>query len=110
MRRPTVIVMARPRKPNEPTSYTKQSEIPAALAQRFTVIRAVLGEQMTISEAARELGMARVNMQAVVHRVEAAVITALQPRPTGPEPTPAAEKQLRGRVEELEKENAKLKR
>jgi hypothetical protein len=105
-----VIGMARPRRPNEPTSYSKQPEIPAELAQRFTVVRAVLGEQMTISQAARELAMARVNMQALVHRVEAAVISALQPRPTGPEPTPAAQKQLQARVEELEKENAKLKR
>jgi transposase InsO family protein len=65
---------------------------------------------MTISDAARKLDIARVNMQALVHRVEAAIIEALQPRPTGPTPVPAAQKKLEARVEELEKQNAKLYR
>jgi hypothetical protein len=63
---------------------------------------------MTISDAAKELEIARVNMQTLVHRVEAAILEALQPRSTGPTPLPDAEKKLQARVEELEKQNAKL--
>src|ERR1041385_3749286 len=108
MRPSRVMSMARARRPNEPSTYENQPDIPAELKQRFDLIRAVIGERMTISDAAKQLDIARVNMQALVHRVEAAIIEALQPRPTGPTPTPAAQKKLEARVEELEKQNAKL--
>jgi transposase-like protein len=72
------------------------------------VIRAVLGERTTISDAAKQLGMARVNMQTLVHRAEAALVAAMQPRSTGRAPKPETEKQLENRVAQLEKENAKL--
>ena len=100
--------MARARGPNEPSTYENQPEVPPELKQRFDLIRAVIGERMTISDAAKQLDIARVNMQTLVHRVEAAIIEALQPRPTGPTPVPASEKKLQERVEELEKQNAKL--
>lgn len=74
------------------------------------VIRAVLAERTTISDAAKELGIARVNMQTLVHRVEAAIVTTLQPRATGRAPTSSTERQLKAQVTQLEKENAKLKR
>lgn len=107
-RRPTVIAMARARGPNEPSTYANQPEIPPELKRRFDVIRAVLGERMTISDAATELDIARVNMQTLAHRVEAAIVEALQPRPTGPAPIPETEKKLKARVEQLEKQNEKL--
>ena len=100
--------MARPRRPNEPSSYETQPEIPPDLRRRFETIRAVLGERTTISEAAKELGIARVNMQTLVHRAEAAIVSALEPRPAGPTPKSSTEKELETRVAQLEKENAKL--
>lgn len=102
--------MARKRGPNEPSTYQTQPEVPAELRKRFDVIRAILGERTTITDGAEELQIARPNMQTLVHRAEAAIVTALQPRPTGPQPKPEAEKQLEARVAQLEKENAKLKR
>ena len=72
--------MARQRRPDEPSSYQPQPEIPPELKQRFDVIRAVIGDRMTITRAAEELGIARVNMQTLVHRVEAAMVAALQPK------------------------------
>jgi hypothetical protein len=102
--------MARPRRPHEPSTYESQPEIPAELKKRFDVIRAVIGERTTISEAARELDLARVNMQTLVHRAEAAIVAALQPRSTGPTPKPVVQKELEARVEHLEKENAKLRK
>ena len=101
--------MARARRPNEPSSYQKQPEIPAELRRRLDVIRAVIGERTTISQAAEELSIARVNMQTLVHRVEAAMVSALQPKSTGPTPKPATEKQLEAQVKQLTKENERLK-
>lgn len=101
--------MARPRRPNEPSTYETEPEVPPELHRRFELIRAVIAERMTISEAARELSIARVNMQTLVHRAEAAIVESLQPRPTGPRPRPPAEKALEAEVERLQKENLKLK-
>lgn len=102
--------MARARGPKEPSTYENRPEIPAELKQRFDLIRAVIGERATISEAAKELDIARVNMQTLVHRAEAAILTALQPRSTGPTPKPEGERKLKARVDQLEKENVKLNR
>src|SRR5262249_30740244 len=102
--------MARPRGPNEPSTYQAQPDIPPELKPRFEVIRAVLGERTTISEAARALSIARVNMQTLVHRAEAAIVSSLQPRATGPTARPASEKQLSSEVKRLQKENDKLKK
>jgi len=109
-RRSTVSAMARPRGPNEPSTYRGRPEIPSELTRRFDLIRAVFGEQTTIAEAARELSMARVNMQTLVHRAEAAILESLQPRSTGPTPRSAQERQLASEVRRLQKENDKLKK
>lgn len=102
--------MARARRPNEPSSYERRPEVPPELQPRYARIREILGGQRSISEAAETLGMARPNLQALVHRVETAILEALQPRPTGPKPKPAAVKELETRIEQLSKENEKLKR
>ncbi len=109
MRRPTVKVMGRARRPNEPSSYQSQPQVPTELKSRVDLVRAIIGERTTISEAAQTLGIARVNMQTLVHRVEAAMLEALQPRPTGRAAKSPEQKQLEARLQQLEKENAKLK-
>ena len=109
MRRRNLIAMARARRPHEPSSYQKQPEIPPRLRRRLDVIRAVIGERTTISQAAEELSIARVNMQTLVHCVEAAMVSALQPKSTGPTPKPVVEKQLEAQVVQLTKENERLK-
>src|SRR5687767_2469665 len=102
--------MPRKRGPNEPSTYQTQPEIPPSVRARYDLICAILGGQTTISDGAEQLQIKRVNMQAVVHRVQAAVVMALAPRQTGPLPKPAREKELEAKVAKLEKENAKLKR
>lgn len=104
----TVKTMARPRRPNEPPSYEAQPEVPMELRRRFDLIRAVIGRHKTISEAAQELGIARVNMQTLIHRAEAAMLQSLQPRSTGPAPRSPTEKQLQAQVLQLQKQNDKL--
>lgn len=109
MRRPTVTPMARPRRPNEPSTYEPQPEIPAELERRFEVVMDAIAGRITIVEAAEALSIARVNMQTMIHRAQAAIVESLQPRPTGPKPKPSAEKVLESEVERLQKENLKLK-
>lgn len=102
--------MARQRRPNESSTYENRPNVPPELEPRLRLVKAILGERTTISDAAKELGIARVNMQTLVHRAEAALVSALQPRSTGPAPKPPTEKQLESRIAQLEKENAKLHR
>jgi hypothetical protein len=105
----TVKNMARPRGQNEPSTYETRPEVPTMLQPRFNLLRAVIGEQISTSQAARELGIARVNMQSLVHRAEAAILSAMAPRPSGPAPKSEGEKKLEARIEKLERENARLK-
>ena len=62
--------MARKRGEDEPSSYQPRSEVPAEIAQKHALVMEVLAGRKTISEAAEELGIARVNMQTMVHRAE----------------------------------------
>jgi transposase-like protein len=100
--------MARPRGKHEPSTYEGRPTVPAEHQRRFDLIRAVIGERITMSEAARELGIARVNMQTAVHRAEAAIASTLMPRTTGPAAKPRREKELEAEVKLLAKRNAKL--
>lgn len=102
--------MGRRRGPDETTSYATRPAVPPELQQRVDVIREVIGDRMTITRAAEELRIARVNMQTLVHRVEAAIIDTLQPKPPGPLPKPAAQAELEAKVQQLTKENEKLHR
>src|SRR5262249_31839233 len=52
--------------------------------------------------------IARVNMQTLVHRAEAALIEVLLPKPSGPTPIPESQKKLEAEVESLRSKNAKL--
>lgn len=103
--------MGRKRRPNEPSSYVPAPEVPAEVSERLTVITAVLAGTMSMSEGASRLNMARNNFQALVHRTKQAMLTSLEPRPTGPKPRPEREaeletenQKLRQRAEKLEKQ------
>jgi transposase-like protein len=100
--------MARARREGEPSSYQGRPPTPVELMRRVELVNRVLGGRMTISEAARELGIARVNMQTLVHRAEAAVVTALSPRPTGPAARPARERELEQELGRLRRRTTKL--
>lgn len=100
--------MGRKRREDEPTSYEPQTEVPAELTQRHEIVLAVIRGEKTITAAAAELGIARVNMQTLVHRAQAAMIASLAPKATGPVPTPARERELAAELKRLQKENAKL--
>lgn len=100
--------MARKRGENEPSSYQPQSEVPEEIAQRQALVMEVLAGRKTISEGAEELGIARVNMQTLVHRAQAAITASLAPQPTGPKPTPPKERALTAELTKAQKRIVKL--
>jgi transposase-like protein len=101
--------MARPRAKNEPSTYQPRPTVPNEISDRVTIVKAILGERMTISAAAEQLGIARVNMQTLAHRAESSIIEAMTPKPSGPTPKTTKERELEQELKRLERENAKLK-
>jgi transposase-like protein len=100
--------MGRKRRPNEPPSYEPAPEVPAEMAERYQVITEVIGGKLSVSEGARRLGIARNNLQTLVHRAQAQVLEALAPRPSGRTPKPAREAELEAEVKRLAQHKAKL--
>ncbi len=86
------------------SKYTPAPELPndPELRRRFTEIVKVLAQTETVSGAARTLALARNHFQTIFHRVLAAMIAELTPKPAGRPARPAREV-------ELETENAKLR-
>src|SRR4051812_26962956 len=96
---------------DRPPSYTPAPELPSdpELRRRFGEIIAVLGQTTTVTEAARALGLSRNHFQTILHRVIAAMIEQITPKPAGrpakPEREVALEKenqQLRAELEALQ--------
>jgi hypothetical protein len=89
---------------DKPPSYTPAPELPTdpELRKRFDEIVAVLAETQTVSGAASSLGLSRNRFQTILHRVIAAMIEELTPKPAGRPARPEREV-------ELEAENAQLR-
>src|SRR5262245_27559520 len=100
--------MGRKRRPNEPSSYQPAPDVPPEMAERYQVIAEVIGGKLSVSEGARRLGMARNNLQTLVHRAQAQMLEALAPRPSGPTPKPTREAELEAEVKRLAKDKARL--
>jgi transposase-like protein len=100
--------MARPRRPNERPSYRAAPQIPPELTERFATVSAVIAKTMTVSDGARRLSIARPNFQSLVHKVQAAMLAAMTPQPTGPTPRSPTVVELERKVAALEKQNARL--
>lgn len=101
--------MARPRSKNEPSTYQPRATVPPEISERVTIVKAIIGERMTISAGAERLGIARVNMQTLAHRAESSIIEAMKPKRSGPTPKTARERALEQELKKLERENATLK-
>lgn len=88
---------------DKPPTYTPAPEPPSdpELRRRYNAIMSVIAERQTVTAAADLLGMSRNHFQTILHRVIAAMIEALTPKPAGRPAKPAREA-------ELEAENARL--
>lgn len=87
-----------------PPTYTPSPELPndPEIRKRFTEMIAVLSQTQTVAGAARSLDLSRNHVQSMLHKVIAAIIGELTPKPAGRPAKPAREA-------ELEAENARLK-
>lgn len=100
--------MARKRGEDEPSSYEPRREVPVEIERKHALVLEVIAGRKTISAAAEELGIARVNMQTLVHRAQAALAESLMPQPTGPKPTPPKERALAAELSTAQKRILKL--
>lgn len=91
-------------------SYTPAPAHPTdpVVQQRFDQVIAVLSEQETMTGAARSLALSRNHFQTLFHRVLAAMIDALTPKPAGRPAKPAREVELEAENARLRAENSKL--
>ena len=96
---------------DKPPTYTPAPELPddPQLRRRFSEIVAVLTETQTMSGAARSLDLSRNHFQTIFHRVLAAMIDAMSPKPAGRPAKPAREAELEAENERLLAENDALR-
>jgi transposase InsO family protein len=95
---------------DKPPTYTPAPELPndPSLRQRFMEIVAVLAQIQTVSAAARSLDLSRNHFQTILHRVIAAMIDAMTPKPAGRPAKPEREAELEAELERLRAENEAL--
>jgi hypothetical protein len=89
-------------------SYTPAPQVPPEMIERLALIQEVLAGKITVSEAARRLGMSRNHFQTILHRGLEALVAAIGPKLAG---RPAKSKELQdleAEVERLRRENAEL--
>ena len=88
------------------STYTPAPELPAdpELRRRFGLLVAVMAQTETVSGAARALGLSRNHFQTVLHRVIAAMIAELTPKPAGRPAKPEREAQLEAENRRLRNE------
>ena len=96
-----------PKKP-KPPSYTKAPTLERTHLELYTTVLKVLSNQLTVSEAARELGMPRNRFQTWMHRAQEGMISGLTPRKPGRPESPPPDKELVQQYRQLEERNQQL--
>ena len=102
MRRPIIEHMTKNK------SYVPAPEVPAELEERFGVIRAVLANQLTVTEGAKRLGLSRNHFQTLLHRAMEGMLDGMSPKAAGRPTAPPREAALAEENERLRRENQKL--
>lgn len=95
--------MAKPKK-----SYTPAPQATPEQIERLRLIQEVLAGRLTVSEAARTLGMSRNHFQTILHRGLGAMLEAIGPKVPGRPAKPAELSALEKELTDLRRENAKL--
>lgn len=90
------------------STYQTQPSMPASVARRVNMVNAILAEEITVSEGARQLGISRVQMQSLKNRAMAAMAEALTPQKGGRPPKDEVE-ELEEELDHLESLNEELK-
>jgi len=90
-------------------NYTAMPALPPALAARYEAIVSVLSGQLTVSEAARRLGLSRNHFQSLMRRALGSLLEELGPNPPERPRTPERERLLEEEADRLRREIEQLK-
>jgi excisionase family DNA binding protein len=90
-------------------TYTPMPALPPDLAARYQAMLAVLMGELTVSEAARRLGLSRNHFQSLTHRALGSLIEELGAHKSGRRARTPEEKRLREEAERLHRENERLR-
>jgi len=89
-------------------TYTPMPEVPEEIRERYMTMLAVQSGEITVSEGARQLGMARNHFQSMMNRGLQGLLVGVTPKRPGRPPVPEAEAKLRAENERLRRENERL--
>jgi transposase-like protein len=89
--------------------YISAPRIPAELSERYQVITEVISGALTVSEAARRLGLSRNRFQTLLHRALAGLMEGMAAHPAGRSAPPETERRLQQELDALRKENRRLR-
>ena len=90
--------------------YEAIPKIPPELQERYQVITEVLAGALTVSEAARRLGISRNRFQTLLHRSLAGLIEGMSIHPAGRPKRAPEQRRLQDRSSKLERDNERLKK
>jgi helix-turn-helix protein len=90
--------------------YTGRPPVPRVLLPRYQAVLEVLSGELTVSEAARRLGISRNQFQSVMHRGLQGLLNDLAPRKAGRPGRSQPEKQLHQQLLRLRQENERLRK
>jgi hypothetical protein len=91
----------------KPPSYTPAPTLELKQTRLYAMVLRVLNQQLSVSDAARELGMPRNRFQTWMHRAQAGLIAGITKGQPGRPPEPDREQARR--QEQLEEENQRLR-
>jgi transposase InsO family protein len=94
----------------KPSTYTANPPLPEEQLPRVAAILEVLNGTKSVSEAARELNLARNHFQSILHRAMGAMIEEVSPKERGRPAKPQPQSDLEHRLKKLERENARLRK
>ncbi|HET9449886.1 MAG TPA: helix-turn-helix domain-containing protein, partial [Aggregicoccus sp.] len=95
-----------PAHPGRKPTYTPHPKLSPSQAQRLEAVLQVAAGRLTVSEAARRLGLSRLHFQSLRHRGLAALAQALAPQRVGRKPKPPKQRQLEAQLKVLHKQKA----
>lgn len=91
-----------------PKKYRKTPSVAAEMLPRYKLVVEVLAGVVSVSEAARRLGLSRVRFQSVMHRGLEGLLEGLRVKTPGRPERPSWEKELREETLRLRRENEQL--
>lgn len=90
------------------SDYVPAPAVEAEMERRYLAVLKVMSGAMTVTDAARELGLSRNRFQTLMHRGLTALVQELVPKPPGPAPVSDSERALRAENDQLKRHVQRL--